>query len=206
MLGSFVDPRAKCVKFILFANLLVFCVWQLTFKPPVHKFMLSNFLISPLHLQEGLWLNLITAAFSHNALWHFLLNMFVLISFGPIIEILVGRKKFLLFYFCAAIVSSLSHCMVSYYMLKAPDSMALGASGAISGLVLLFSLMYPKEKLYIFGLIPMPAIIAALAFVGIDIWGLTLQTQGSGHLIGHGAHLGGALCGVVFFTMLKLRK
>ena len=204
MLSSFINSRAKCIKFIFFINLLVFISWQFTFKLEVKEFLVTNFLVSPLHIMEGKYFNLIFAAFSHNLLWHFLLNMFVLISFGPVIEQLLGKKRFLIFYILAAVVSSISHCAVSLYLLGAKESMALGASGAISALVILFSFLFPREKLYILGLVPIPALTGALLFVGIDVWGLVMQTKGSMQIIGHGAHLGGALCGIMYFIRLKL--
>ena len=100
----------------------------------------------------------------------------------------------------AAVVSSLSHCAVSAYLLQSPDDRALGASGAVGGLLLAFALMFPKHKILVFGVIPIPALIGALAFVAIDLWGLFAQTQGGGIGIGHGAHLGGALCGFIFWA------
>ena len=84
--------------------------------------------------------------------------------------------------------------------------MALGASGALAGVILLFSLAFPKERLYILGLIPIPAIFGALAFVGLDIWGLVAQSKGGGLPIGHGAHLGGALAGGIYFLIRRARK
>ncbi len=203
MLTSIVNSKAKGVKLIIAVNVLIFFAWLVGFDS---LFMRAHFLISPMHLKDGMWLNLLSAAFSHNLLWHLLINMLVLLSFGPVIEFIMGTKKFLFFYMMTAVVSSLTHCAVSYYLLGAPDAMALGASGAISGLVLLFSLTYPREKLYILGIIPVPAIVGAIAFVGIDMWGLMFQIQGSGHLIGHGAHLGGAIFGAMYFVVLKSLK
>lgn len=84
-------------------------------------------------------------------------------------------------------------------LLSEPSLPALGASGAIAGLILVFSLVFPKEKILLFGLVPIPALWGALAFVGLDIWGLVAQTKGGGLPIGHGAHLGGALSGFLYF-------
>jgi len=83
---------------------------------------------------------------------------------------------------------------------------ALGASGAISGVIMLFSLMYPHEKLMLLGFIPMPAMFGAVLFVGLDLWGLIAQTQGSDLPIGHGAHLGGALYGAVYYVAFMRNK
>jgi membrane associated rhomboid family serine protease len=111
----------------------------------------------------------------------------------------------LFFYFVAGIVASFCHAFVSLTLLGEPGVPALGASGAISGVVLLFALMFPKERILVFGLIPVPAFWGAVAFVGLDAWGLLLQTQGRGFPIGYGSHLGGALFGLVYFLIVVRR-
>jgi len=126
--------------------------------------------------------------------------MFVLWSFGTILEKLWGTRTFLIFYFVAAIVASASHCFVSSVLMGNPDINALGASGAVSGLLLAFALLFPSHRILIFGVIPVPALVGALGFVAIDLWGLFAQTRGGGIGIGHGAHLGGALCGFLFWA------
>ncbi len=110
--------------------------------------------------------------------------------------------RFLVFYLMAGVVSSLSHCLVSAFLVDKPDMLAVGASGSISGLVLLFSLLYPREKILLFGLIPLPAFFGALAFIGLDVWGVFAQAQGGGLPIGHGAHLGGAFTGIIYYLLV----
>ena len=85
-------------------------------------------------------------------------------------------------------------------------ALALGASGAIAGLVLVFSLIFPREKILLMGIIPVPALFGALAFVGLDLWGLTAQAHGGGLPIGHGAHLGGALTGMLYYVFFLRRR
>jgi membrane associated rhomboid family serine protease len=62
--------------------------------------------------------------------------------------------------------------------------------------------MIPQARLYLLGIIPMPAIVGAIAFVGLDIVGLTAQAGGGGLPIGHGAHLSGALVGALTYLLL----
>ena len=52
------------------------------------------------------------------------------------------------------------------------------------------------------GIIPMPALVGVAVFVGLDIIGLIAQTEGSGLPIGHGAHLGGALTGALYYLLV----
>jgi membrane associated rhomboid family serine protease len=190
--------RPIVVPVLIFLNLLVFLNWSYSYFFGL-KFMFINFLVSWTGLLEGHYWTLITSVFSHNLFWHLLLNMFVLLNFGSLLEQILGKIRFLSFYLVAGILSSLTHCLVSAFVIGEPDIPALGASGAISGLVMIFSLMFPKQKLLFFGIIPIPALIGAFVFVGLDLWGLLEQAKGSGLPIGHGAHLGGAFTGIIYY-------
>jgi membrane associated rhomboid family serine protease len=106
------------------------------------------------------------------------------------------------FYLVAAIMSSLAHAAVSTFLMDKPELPALGASGAISGVILLFSFLYREARILLFGFIPMPALLGAAAFVGIDLAGLAWQSSGGGLPIGHGAHLGGALTGTLYYLLV----
>jgi len=162
-------------------------------------FMANNFLVSWSALTEGRYWTLITSVFSHNNFMHIFFNMYVLYGFGPVIEQVLGTRRFLQFYFVAGIFSSFCHAFVSAWLLHEPSLPALGASGAISGIIFLFALIFPKQKILLFGFVPIAAIWGALLFVGLDIWGLIAQAEGGGLPIGHGAHLGGSLAGVIYY-------
>lgn len=191
--------RPIIVALIIAVNIAVFLLWHLQ-GPGEPVFMEKNFLISWQALSDGRYWTLLTAVFSHNWDLHILINMLVLWSFGSVLEIVLGPGRFLKFYLVAGIFSSFSHAALSNWLLGQPQLAALGASGAIAGLVLLFALMFPKQKIYLFAVVPIPALWGALAFVGIDLWGLTAQAKGGGLPIGHGAHLGGALIGVIYYV------
>lgn len=191
------------IRIIIFINILVFLAWNIPLPILDTNFMPLNFLVSWDALLEGRLWTLLTSVFSHSMFLHIFLNMFVLYSFGTVILMTIGLKRFLIFYLTAGIFSSFAHAAVSAFILGQPDLPALGASGAIAGIILLFSLLYPKEKILIMGIIPLPAIWGALAFIGLDIWGLVAQAGGHGLPIGHGAHLGGAFIGIVYYLYLQ---
>lgn len=190
------------VLLVLAINTGVFVLWLLLGPSP---FMLENFLVSWTALGEGRWWTLVTSEFSHVWFLHFFVNMYVLASFGPIVEETVGAGRFVRFYLTAAIIASLSHAGVSAFLMGKPEIPALGASGAISGVILFFSLVYPRARILLFGLIPMPAIVGALLFVGLDLIGLIAQSSGGGLPIGHGAHLGGAATGALYYLLIQPR-
>ena len=193
-------PRTPAVLVIIGLNVLVFLGWQAAVVlPDLQSFMLANFLVSTSHIVHGFVWTLATAAFSHNEIWHLAINMFVLWSFGTVLERLWGTKVFVIFYLVAGVVASISHCAVSSVLMGNGNIPALGASGAVSGLLLAYALYFPRHKILLFGVIPVPALAGVLAFVGIDLWGLLAQSRGGGLPIGHGAHLGGALAGALMY-------
>ena len=183
----------------LLINGAVFALWIWLGQSP---FMAENFLISADAVSAGRSWTLLTSAFSHILFIHFFLNMYVLATFGPIVEHTIGSARFFGFYLVAAILSSLAHAAVSTFLMDNPGLPALGASGAISGVILLFSFLYSEARILLFGFIPMPALIGAAAFVGIDLAGLAWQSSGGGLPIGHGAHLGGALTGTLYYLLV----
>lgn len=187
---------------ILAINTCVFVAWLVLGQSP---FMVENFLVSWDALVAGRTWTLLTSEFSHLWFLHFFINMYVLASFGPIVENTIGSGRFLSFYLVAAVVASLAHAVVSAYLMGRPELPALGASGAISGVILLFSFLYPRARILLFGIIPMPALFGAFLFVGLDIIGLIAQSGGGGLPIGHGAHLGGAATGALYYWIVIRR-
>lgn len=190
--------RRRIVPLIILLNVLVFIFWQI---PGYQEFMLDNFTVSWTLLEQGRYWTLLTSVFSHNMLMHILINMFVLQSFGTIMAAVLGTRRFLTFYLVAGIVASFSHAFVSAFIVGNPDIPAVGASGAIAGVVLVFSLLFPREKILLFFILPLPAMVGALAFIALDIWGLVAQAEGGGLPIGHGAHLGGAFTGILYYLL-----
>jgi rhomboid-like protein len=199
-------PRSPVVTIIIALNLVVFLMWQAPHLVGGPRFMIDNFLVSWTGLRDGRYWTLITSVFSHSAFWHFFINMYVFYSFGRIMEIVLGSRDFAIFYFVAGLVSSFSHAAVSAFLLGQPALPALGASGAVAGVLIIFALSFPREKILLLGIIPLPAIVGALAFIGFDVWGLASQAHGGGLPIGHGAHLGGSATGVLYFVFFLRRR
>jgi membrane associated rhomboid family serine protease len=178
-------------------NVLVFGMWTLSAGDPARSALLVRYLtVSSSHVvKEGLWWTLLSAAFSHRLLVHLFINMVMLWGFGEILEGALGVRRYLGFYLSAAVVSSASHCLVS--ILLARETPAMGASGAVSGLLVLYSVLFPHDRLLAFGIVPVRAFVWAVVFIAFDLWGLMVQGHGGSPVIGHGAHLGGALWGVL---------
>jgi membrane associated rhomboid family serine protease len=189
--------RFTVVHTILALNVVVFLAW-LTGAAPL-TFMEEHFVVSWTHLAEGRVWVLVTSLFSHAMGVHLLINLVVLVSFGAPLEQAMGSARFLLFYLVAGIVGCLAHALVMQFLIGIPGQAACGASAALVAVLMLFALAFPKEEVLLFFVIPLPAIVAALALVALDLFGLIYQVEGGGLPIGHGAHLGGAVIGVGYF-------
>ncbi len=181
---------------IILLNVLVFVLWQL---PPCRPFMTDHFLVSWSGVFEhGRVWTIVTAAFSHQDLWHLVWNMVYLHWFASELEQIYGRRNFVLLYLHGAIVSSLAHAAWAHGW--GWDVPALGASGAVMAVVIVTAIFYPNRTISMMWFVPLPLwLLASFKLLG-DFSGLF--DHGSG--IGHAAHLGGALAGA-FFWWFDLR-
>ena len=151
--------------------------------------------------EQGEWYRFITAGFVHGGLAHLAFNLITLYFFGPLLEMVLGPLNFIVLYFGSELAA---HALTYWFHRGNEDYNAVGASGAISGIVFAFCLFAPFEKLYLFFAIPVPAIVFAVGFVAVSIYAMN-RTRGRLGGIAHEAHLGGALGGVVQTILLEPR-
>jgi membrane associated rhomboid family serine protease len=180
---------------LIVANVVVFLAWMLL----PQAVMRDQFLVSWAGVfEQGRVWTLLTAAFSHNGLWHLLWNMLFLHWFGPDLEQLYGRRNFLVLYLYAALVGSLGH--VVYQHGWGYDVPMLGASGAVMAVVVVAAMFSPQRTILFMFVIPVPLwALASLKLLG-DLAGIA----GPGDGVSHAAHLGGAVAGVAY-KLLDLR-
>lgn len=132
----------------------------------------------------------VTSMFLHGSFTHILFNMFVLFMFGTVLEKKVGSMWFVLIYFAAGITGSLG-----FDLLSEPGILAVGASGAIYGVMGALAVLVPRMVIYFYG-IPMPMYVAGILYAAIELLFL-----GRADNIAHSAHLLGLVGG---FIMAKL--
>ncbi len=149
------------------------------------------------------YLGFISSGFIHGDGMHLLFNMFTLFFFGRNVEIIFGYifpgygwLMFLLLYFLGLIFA---HLPVYAKEKENPAYMALGASGAVSAVVFANILFAPWEKLYLYGVIGVPQIIAGVGYIWYSMY---MDKKGTDN-IGHGAHLYGALFGFLFTGLMQ---
>jgi membrane associated rhomboid family serine protease len=139
---------------------------------------------------------LITAGFLHADWNHLFLNMLSLYLFGPSVEFFVGRGSFLLVYLGAIMGGNL----LSLYMHRHHDYRAYGASGGVCGMIFAFVLLWPSRGISLF-FIPfyIPGWLYAIGFMAWSFFGMRAARD---H-IGHDAHLGGAIVGLLIAAGLQ---
>ncbi len=143
-----------------------------------------------------LW-RLVTMLFLHvESPFHILFNMFTLWVFGREIERHLGHWRFLRFYLASGIVASLVY--VAVHMIGQPFQYAIGASGAIMGVMVLFACLYPDMPVLAFLFVPMKAKYLVMLLVGLDLLYFTVLMPGDNG-VAHSAHLGGAAFGFLYF-------
>ena len=164
------------------------CISIYAMKRPgvLNKLVLSPYKV--VHDKE--YYRILTHGFIHSGGMHLAINLFVLWEFGRVVEVEFG-ESFPLLYFGAIIVASIP-AITKHKNNRSYNS--LGASGAVSAILMAFIVAHPSHTLLLFFVIPIPAILAGLLFF---IFERTMQKRG-GTGIAHDAHLYGAGFGLIY--------
>lgn len=134
----------------------------------------------------------LTTMFLHAGFFHLLMNMFVLWMFGSEIERALGSRRFIVFYLISGLGASLLHTI--FTVIDGSSLPAVGASGAISGVMIAYAVLFPDRLILLF-FIPMRAKWAAIFYIGYSAYsGISNSPTDN---IAHFAHLGGALTGFI---------
>lgn len=144
---------------------------------------------------------LLTAGFAHDPdnFLHILFNMFALWMFGREVETIYGRYEFLRLYLALIVLTSLCWVTVEYFLNPPRPIPMLGASGAVTGVIMLYVMHFPKRLLYIWGILPIPVWAFGIFFVLTDVSGLGRTPGPNEPAVAYEAHLAGALLGVLYF-------
>src|SRR5437764_6179119 len=160
------------------------------------------------------YLTLITSMFMHGGIAHIFGNMLFLFIFGDNIEDRLGHIRYLLYYLVCGIIAGLSHVFATALFATDPASLlvpSLGASGAISGVLGGYILLFPTNRVVVilgWFATPMPAFIAiGLWFVfqlinGLGVLGSGSQAGG----VAYAAHIGGFICGLALIKVFEIGK
>ncbi len=205
--------RTPFVNYILIAvNIMVFIYYQqfgtnhaflLSFATVPHEILTGTDVVyeggmgrtpMPVHL------TLFTSMFMHGGLMHLAGNMLYLWVFGDNLENRMGHKKYLLFYLLTGIIASLCHVLVASFLGKDLLIPSLGASGAISGVLGGYLVLFPTNQVRVLVIalfIRVPAWITLGLWIGLQLWSGwgSLGAQGGG--VAYAAHIGGFFAGML---------
>lgn len=182
-------------------------------KAVVLLFILANVLVSAKGFNDYVFLDrykfqvgralgaekfrLFTSGFLHVDMMHLLFNMYALYLFGDIVAKILGTDDFVIIYIVSLLAGNLYSLI---YHKDEPYYSAVGASGAVSGILYSSILLYPAMELYLFFIpIPIPGYVFALGYILYSIYGMKKQLGN----IGHAAHLGGAIGGFAVTLLLN---
>ena len=189
----------------------VISVYALSSRPALEKMMLNPYQV--VHHKQ--YWRVITHGFIHGDYLHLFFNMYVLWEFGrPIFTIFtnqvaftqvmdgddwwgshLGQNLFLMMYLGAIFVASVP-ALIKHR--NNPGYNSLGASGAVSAVVLIFVLLFPTSTLYLFFAIPIPAFLAGILFFVYESY----MNKRGGTGVARDAHLFGALYGLLFMALI----
>ena len=150
-------------------------------------------------------LTLITYQFLHGGWWHLISNMLFLWVFADNIEDAFGHFGFLIFYLLCGIAAGMLHTLMD------PQSGAplIGASGAVSGVLASYMLLYPKARVWILLFLriplPIPALWALGGWFALQLVSAFMGTEDSNTEVGWWAHIGGFLAGLILTLVLRSR-
>lgn len=142
-------------------------------------------------IRRGDQIRMLTSGFLHVDFTHLIFNMLTLYFFAGVVIGTVGVLKFVIIYLASLVIGNL---LSLYFHKDEYHYSAVGASGAVTGILYSAILFYPDMGLYLFFIpIPIPAWIFGILYLLYSIYGMKSRMGN----IGHDAHFGGAIAGYV---------
>jgi membrane associated rhomboid family serine protease len=200
-------PLSPAIKALIIANVAIFLLmWLLP--GSLRQAMQEFFGLLPAAIFESfrVW-QPVTYMFLHDTqlLGHILFNMLALWMFGTELERMWGTNAFLRYYFATGIAAAITTVIVSLAPFPATarlfDTVTIGASGAIYGLLLAYGLTFPNRPIYIYFIFAIPAKYFVMIMGAIA---LLSSIGGSGGGVAHITHLGGLVAGYVMLRAGRL--
>lgn len=154
--------------------------------------------LNVIFLREGnMYWQFLTYMFVHGNFSHLFFNMLGIFFFGIAVERAIGSKEFLLLYFITGIMGGI----ISYFVYLLSGGymyFLMGASGALYGLLFAFAVIFPRNNIYFWGIIPIPAPILVAIYVGIEISSQLLSFRDG---VAHLTHLVGFAVAWIYFVV-----
>ena len=184
--------NAHITLYLIAVNILVFII---TSTAPKWKIILGIY--PPAFFSLKMYWQIFTYMFVHGNLEHIFFNMFGLLVFGLAVERAMGSKEFVLLYLLCGTVSgalSLAVFMLSGYY----TASLIGASGAVYAVLFAFAVVYPRSKIYIWGILPVPSPLLVVIYAVIELFS---QFAGFNGGVAHMTHLFGLAAAYAYFMI-----
>ena len=196
-LGSFAERGTIC-KWLIGVNVVVFLIQLFTGAHGSSPFTDALELNVDRAVFHGEVWRLLTYAFLHDPgdILHILFNMLLLYWFGSDMEDLYGPREFLIFYIASALVGGAAFSVA--HLIGFPANLCIGASGAVTAVLVLTAFHYPRRIIYLMFFLPVPIWLFVVASVAFDAYTL-LANQRS--MVAVAVHLGGAAFAFVYYRM-----
>lgn len=200
---------------LLLANIIIFLVYWLSaneilFLEKIASEIENNFTMIPQNIVHGEKLyTLVTSMFMHADWLHLLGNMLFLYIFGDNVEDIFGHGGYLTFYSTCGVAAAFAHIASLYLGLTYPADFSIpvvGASGAISGVLGAYFLLFPKAKILTwvaYFIPPIPAVLF-LGFWFLLQWLFGLFNVGSP--VAYWAHIGGFIMGMILAASFGIKR
>lgn len=163
--------------------------------------------VAPLGVSPSpVWLTIFSAMFMHGGIAHLFWNMLYLWVFGDNLENAMGHVKYLLFYLLCGVIATLCHVYYANAVGKDLLIPSLGASGAISGVLGGYLLLYPRNEVRVLAFY---VVIRVPAMITLGLWIVTQFVNGLGMLggqqsgggVAYAAHIGGFIAGLLLVKL-----
>jgi membrane associated rhomboid family serine protease len=186
-------PLSTALKALIGANVLMFFITTFA------QSLVPRLGLVPFYVIHRLWIwQVVTYMFLHGGVFHILFNMLALWMFGTELERTWGTRYFLKFYFVTGIGAGLLTVLFAQlpfdFAQQIQQSIVIGASGAVYGLLLAYALYFPDRPIYMYFVFPIPAKIFVAIMGGIAFF----SSLGEGGGVANATHLGGLLVGYIY--------
>jgi len=138
--------------------------------------------------------SVVTYMFLHGSFTHLLFNMLVLFFFGSRVESRLGPTRFLTLYFLSGITGAIGSLIFT------PNAGVIGASAGMYGVMMAFAMFWPRERIYIWGVLPIEARVLVILTTGFALYA---GFGGGAGGVAHFAHLGGYVGAWVYLWWLQ---
>ena len=174
--------------------------------PQVMQYNEGEALISQAPGPSPIYLTIFSAMFMHGGWMHLISNLLYLWIFGDNVEQRFGRIPFIIFYLLSGIVATLVQVALD------PEGVIpnLGASGAISGVLGAYLILFPRNKvhaLFFWFIVSVPAFLAIGIWILLQLfngWGALFNAGDTVGGVAYGAHIGGFIAGLVLAAIMRL--